>query len=169
MPAYVLNKENFEKYKSRTDIGIGNEMLSERILNMTGTDLISDDEIIKRFYETRCIQHKYILTRPIKEYGGYEIVTCIHEKVLLEYVLPIMSRYLEVCPLTAGVFYKGEVLAKILELDKEFWNSHRDWYFYFKELAVKSVEEYGVDCLKNELEDHIFKVLEKASTEITIV
>ncbi len=165
MSVYVFNKENFEKYKSRTDLGIGNEVLSERILNMTGTELISDDEIIERFYQTRCIHHHNILTMPIKEYGGYEIVTCIHEKVLLEYAVPIMSRYLEVFPLTAGIYYKGEVLTKILDLDKGFWNRHRDWHFYFKELAIKSLEEHGVEFLKNELGDRVVRVFEKVLTE----
>lgn len=152
MPAYVLDCDEFEIYKNRTDLGIGNETLSERILNMTGIELISNEEIISRFRKVRCIHHKYILTKPIKEYGGHEISTCIREKVLLEYALPIMSRYLEVCPLTPGAYHIGEVLVDILELDQEFWGNHQEWYLYVKNLAVESVRTYGLEELRNELE-----------------
>ncbi|NMM65858.1 hypothetical protein HBE96_25090 [Clostridium sp. P21] len=97
-------KELFKNIESRTDIGIGLETLTKKILETTVRDLISDKKIIEHLLEYRST-YFVSLNKKLGELNRIEIYEYLREFILLEYMIPLISRYIELWPLMPGPFF----------------------------------------------------------------
>jgi len=146
--------ELFKNIESRTDIGIGLETLTEKMLDTTVCELINDKRIINHLLEYRSTYY-ISLNKKLKELNLSEILDYLREFVLLEYMIPLISRYIELYPLMPGAFFHGEYLFIIFQIDKSFWNAHKNWYFFF----IGIVEDVLNNYKKEELNEKILDVL----------
>ena len=146
--------ELFKNIESRTDIGIGLETLTEKMLDITVCELINDKRIINHLLEYR-LTYCVSLKKKLRELNRSEIWEYLREFVLLEYMIPLISRYIELCPLMPGAFFHGEFLCIIFRIDKTFWNEHKNWYLFFIGIAKGVMNNYK----KEELDEKVFDVL----------
>jgi hypothetical protein len=146
--------ELFKNIESRTDIGIGLETLTKKILDTTVYDLISDKSIIDHLLEYR-LTYYVSLKKKLEELNRLEILEYLREFILLEYMIPLISRYIELCPLMPGAFFYGEFLFVIFQIDKTFWNEHKNCYIFFIDIAKAVLNNYK----NKELDKKVFDVL----------
>lgn len=151
----------FIDIQSRTDIGIGLEILTEKILNTTVFDLIVDKQIINNLLEYRCT-YNISLNKTLKELNSFEIWEYLRESILLDYMVPLISRYIELSPLMPGAFFNGEILLIILNIDKTFWAKHRDWYLFFIDIAIDVANNHKEDGLNKEVLDLLTKAVNES-------
>lgn len=97
-----------EQVKNKRDIGIGREMLSEKVLCKTGEELIGDSDIICELREYRSVYVYHILDWKLSQYQWGEWITCLYFKLFLNFTVPMLSKVLEQNPLITGAYFRGE-------------------------------------------------------------
>ncbi|WPC42696.1 hypothetical protein [Clostridium sp. JS66] len=147
-------RELFKNIELRTDIGIGLETLTKKILETTVRDLISDKKIIEHLLEYRST-YSVSLNKKLGELNRIEIYEYLREFILLEYMIPLISRYIELWPLMPGPFFYGEFLFIIFRIDENFWNGHRHWYSFFIDIAKDVLN----NCETEELDERVRKLI----------
>lgn len=150
----------FEEIKNRTDMGIGAEMLTYQACSKTGKQLIANDAVIQEllsYRDTSIISN--ILYRKLGEYGWGEWVICLHLELLLDYTIPMMSRVLSASVFVPGLYYKGEILWRILKHNSNIWNTHPTWKQYFVGLLQNVFFQYSEQALEEMLDERIYRAL----------
>ena len=118
--------------------------MPEDVNNKTGRELLPQN-VVEEFQGYSSTHHQRILYYRLSEYTWAEWVICLKEKVLLEQCLPFVLEKVDMDPLTPGLFYKGELLFEVTQIDKAFWNAHMDWYDRFR-----TIINNNLDLLKKE-------------------
>lgn len=155
-------QELFENIEERTDIGIGLETLTPQILNTTVCDLINDEETIERLLKYRSAFH-ITLYKKLGELNRGELYDYLAEHVLLEYMVPLISRYIALYPLMPGAYFYGEFLIILFRMDKAFWTEHESWYLYFKDIAKKALDSEEGEKLDRRVAFELMKSVNKSS------
>lgn len=151
-------RELFKNIESRTDIGIGLETLTRKSLDTTVCELINDKRIVDYLLEYRST-YSVSLKKKLGQLDRLEIWEYLREFVLLEYMIPLISRYIELYPLMPGAFFNGEFLYIIFQIDKVFWNAHQDWYIFFKGIAEDILNNYKKEDLNEKVFDSLMQVV----------
>ncbi len=113
------------------------------IFSKTGRELLPP-ETVEYFQGFRSADYIRVLNCRLSEYTWFEWLVCLHEKVLLEQCLPFVFEKLDMNPLIPGPFYRGEILYKVTQIDKSFWDDHKDLVERFRQImkkALKMIEE----------------------------
>ena len=121
------------------------------VFSKTGRELLPQN-IVEEFQEYRSALHQRILYCRLSEYTWSEWVICLQEKILLEQCLPFALEKLDMNPTAPGIFYKGEVLYDVTQIDRTFWDNHMDLYNSFKAIIDKNL-----DLLKKETDNGVIR------------
>lgn len=148
-----------EQIKNRQDIGIGSELLSGDVLGKKGEELIADSDMIRKLREYRSTEVYHILNWKLSQYQWDEWITCLDYKIFLDFTVPMLSKVLEQNPLIAGVFYRGEILYRILKLEDSFWEAHKKWKVYFETMLEQVFTDYSDEEIKMYVGDRIYNEL----------
>lgn len=120
----------FEKYAVRDDVGI---VISDDLrmdYEKRGREILCD-EVVHDFMQIRSIYCQNIVQLKLKEYTFSEWYTCLCEKILLVYALPIFSRVILFHPALCGMNHEWESLLEITKIESGFWDAHSDWKSFF--------------------------------------
>lgn len=155
----VSGSELFQQVKGRKGIGIGSEVLTRDIMSKTGMQLIGDAAVIDELLSYRSGYASHILNWTLAEYGWAEWILCMNLWVLMEYAIPVLSKVLDINAFVPGIFYRGEVLYRILIYEGDIWERHPDWMPFFKGLVQNMFTQYDEDELKNRLGERMYTEL----------
>lgn len=138
------HEEIFNKYKNQSNNGI---LIPDNLrinLEKTGRDLLPE-KTVNYFLTIRSSYYANVIKNKIKDYTYMEWVTCIKEKILLEYALPIFSNVLLFYPMLSGIHAEWEILYEISDIDEKFWMKHRKWKDFFIRIMKEAINKEGID------------------------
>jgi hypothetical protein len=62
--------------------------------------------------------------KPLAEFTVEDLRIMIGQKVGVPFLVPLALEQLEIDPLVAGDYYRGDLLATVVRIDSAFWTSH---------------------------------------------
>ena len=127
------NEKIFKKYYRNEEMRIIICNDKKENFQKRGYELL-EIEVKSRFEKVRSIYYYNIVNKRLHDYSFPEWIVCIEEKVLLEYAIPIFSRVLKYYPMLCGEHCEWEVLYEISKVDENFWNMHKEWKLFFKDI-----------------------------------
>jgi hypothetical protein len=86
----------------------------------------------------------------LKDYTIGDLRLMIGQQIGLEYLVPLALETLAINPFVEGDLYNGDLLEKVLRIDKQFWNQNEDLLFELNEIIsdVKSTIETIAPLIK---------------------
>lgn len=137
------HEEIFNKYRNQSNNGI---LIPDNLrinLEKTGRELLPE-KTVNYFLTVRCQYYANVINDKMKDYTYMEWVTCIKEKILLEYALPIIAGPLLFYPMLSGMHAEWEILYEISDIDEKFWMEHRDWKAFFVRLMKEAINQEDI-------------------------
>ena len=114
----------FKQHKMDPQIEIAGLPDIEEVYEKTGQDLLNKD-IIEQFLSMRSVPHYKIVVKKLIDFTLSEWITCLNEKVLLEYSIPVLYKALSHYPMLYGTNDEWQVLFEITKVEESFWKTYR--------------------------------------------
>lgn len=73
----------------------------------------------------------------------------------------MLSRVLAKNPLVHGLYWRGEILWRILKIEEEFWKEHREWKTYFEGVLYEVFDSFSEEELKAMIGERPYAELKK--------
>lgn len=141
------NQKIFEKYKTINSIGIEISEKRKKEYVKIGKELLPIEKS-EQFREVRSIHYNNVVMKKLEEYTLPEWIVCLKEEVLLEYTIPVFSRVLHEYPMLCGMNREWQVLYDITNVNRVFWQEHKEWKAYFDKIIDKVILECKRDAMK---------------------
>lgn len=76
--------------------------------------------------------------RPLKKFSNDDLRFMIGQEIGLKYLVPLAIEILIENPLAQGVYYEGDLLSSVLEVNQNFWRENPQLWRQVEEIAYES-------------------------------
>lgn len=91
--------------------------------------------------------------RPLKKFSKDDLRFMIGQEIGLRFLIPIAIDTLAKNPLTQGIYYEGDLLSSILEVNQKFWQENPQLWWGVEEIVYEA--ELIVENFRKEIEPKI--------------
>jgi hypothetical protein len=81
--------------------------------------------------------------KPLCEFTVEDLRLMIGQGAELRYLIPLAIEHMKENPFAPGDYYRGDLLWSVLNVEKNFWEDHREAYWQMYELVAEMPEILG--------------------------
>ena len=74
---------------------------------------------------------------PLKDFTVENLRVMIGQNIGLEFLIPLAVELLRENPFIEGDYYPGDLLSAVMQVEPNFWQTHRDLYWSVSEIVAR--------------------------------
>jgi CDI immunity proteins len=122
-----------------------NNPVGKEILNKSINELEGNKSSKRPDFDSYPVQKSYdLLDKKLKFYEPEDLRLMIGQSIGLKYLMPIAIKLIKKNPLIEANFFEGDLLLKVLNVDKSFWNNYSELKLEIIQLFTDNLIDYDI-------------------------